>query len=230
MRKVDYKTAVVELDGDVEAMQACGYNGDKPLAIDGKAGKLTKGGVFYVIEPHDEDLVHAAFAYLRAGAREIGGNNRGPWVNHFFDKPEDYELKGLAQWCAAFTSRCLLDTFGEDAREFQTWGARRMGDKFEKAGARVELSDIEPGDVITWERVDAASSYAGHVGVVCYVDDEHVCVIEGNAGRHGRVRVWRYDRPSCLRWGKDNVWKVARPDLVLDADADDEDGDEDAKD
>ena len=224
MQKVDFKTAIDLLDGDVEAAQACGYNGDKPLAIDGKAGPLTRGGTFYVSEPHDDDLVLAAFEYLRQGAREIGGNNRGPWVNHFFDKAEDYELKGPAQWCAAFVSRCLLDTYGEEAREFQTWGARRMGDKFAKAGARVELSEIEHGDIITWERVQVGHPYAGHVGIVCYVDDDHVCAIEGNAGRLGRVRVWRYDRPLCRRWGRDHVWKIARPDLVLG------DGDDDAKD
>jgi len=225
MRRVKFDEAFEAMGGDVEAMQACGYNGDRRLTIDGKAGKLTRGGAFYVSEPHDDDLVQAAYMYLRQGAREIGGNNRGPFVAHFFDKPADHVFKGPAQWCAAFTSRCLLDVYGEEAREFQTWGARRMGDKFERAGARVDLSEIEHGDIITWERTDSLSKYAGHVGVVCYVDDAHVCVVEGNAGRHGRVRVWRYDRPACPRWGKDKVWKVARPDMVL---GDEDDGDDDA--
>jgi len=230
MRKVDYKGAIEAL-GDVEAAQACGYNGDKPLAIDGKVGPLTRGGVFYIPECHDDDLVHVAFGYLKLGAKEIGGNNRGKWVNHFFGKDEDYVLKGPAQWCAAFTTTCLLETYGEEAKAFSSWGARRQGDKFEKAGARVPLEDIEHGDIITWERIDAMSPYAGHVGVVCYVDDEHVCVIEGNAGRLGRVRVWRYDRPKCLRWGRDAVWKVARPSLVLtEPDLEDDEGDDDAKD
>lgn len=185
----------------------------RALKIDGIVGPKTKRGEFYAPPKDPHPLVAAALKYLYAEAKQATRENRGPWIRHFFftDKP----LRGPAQWCAAFVSRCLNDAYGDEAPK--SWGARRMGDKFEKLGARIGQADLRPGDIVTWKRRSKNFSYAGHIGIVCEVTDEHVYVIEGNVGPYGQVRVFRYDRPSLLRWGRDAVWKLVRPDMVLTA-------------
>lgn len=197
-------------------IQAAGFDADgKPLAIDGIHGRLTRGGTFFVIEDHDPALVHAAWAYLAQGAREIGGKDKGRWVEHFFFG------RGTGMWCAAFTSRCLHDVWGAPALRFRSWGARPQNDKFSRAGAGVAADEVAPGDLITWERRDPRNPgtvVGGHIGVVAYCDERLIAVIEGNAGRNGQVRVWTYTRSSgFMRWGRDALHRVCRPTLALGA-------------
>lgn len=194
--------------------QALGFDASgKPLAIDSKHGPKTRAGRFLVPSLDDPPLVQRALLYLFLGAKEHGGNNRGSFVAHFFGRDLDADLRGPAQWCAAFVSTCLRETFhGVE----NTWGARRLADK-SPAASRVAPGALKPGDVITWQRVQTGHPYAGHIGIVCHVEGGRLYAIEGNAGKDGQVRVWAYDAPEYKRWGRDAVWKCFDPDLAYPA-------------
>jgi hypothetical protein len=214
MRVVNYDTALEYMLTSPFPIQAAGIDASgKPLAIDGIHGRLTKGASYYLPSEDEHPLILAAWSYLAQGAGEIGGKDKGKWVEHFFFN------RGTGMWCAAFTSRCLHDVWGDPALRFRSWGARPQNDKFARAGAEVSPDDVAPGDLITWERRDPARPdrvVGGHIGVVCYVNGGHIAVVEGNAGRDGQVRVWTYTRRSRFqRWGRDAMHRVTRPALVL---------------
>lgn len=212
--KEKYKELAAHAKGRV--VQALGVDPKdkgRALVIDGIHGQKTKRGEYYVPPENPHPLVASALNYLFQEAKQEGRENRGPWIRHFFFT--DKKLKGPAQWCAAFVSRCLNDTYGDDAP--RSWGARRMGDKFEKRGARIDEHGLRAGDIVTWKRKSRKFSYAGHIGIVCEVTDRYVYIIEGNVGATGQVRVFRYKRPNLIRWDRDPVWKIVRPDMVLKA-------------
>lgn len=53
-------------------------------------------------QPYGAAVVEIAEAYLKQRAREIGGDNRGPWVRHFCRGPE-------VAWCQGFASTVWAD-------------------------------------------------------------------------------------------------------------------------
>jgi len=178
----------------------------QPLTVDGKVGELTwwslhnpkpkidlPSAIDFTKMPtaggthKGRAALAAAIGELKANAREIGGENRGPFVEKY--------LNGLVAqgnpWCAGFVSWCfaqtpngipfpysvrarnILDTFRK-----KNW-AQRPGEGFEPA----------PGDIVVWWR-ESLSSGKGHIGLVHQVKDGYLYTIEGN--RSSRVQGFSY--------------------------------------
>jgi hypothetical protein len=119
----------------------------------------------------------AAIGELKAGAREEGGNNRGPWVRKYLNGIVD---EGNS-WCAAFTSWCFSQGVAPMPFRYSV-GARNILAQFKKKGwAREPGSGYlpEPGDVVVWWRVKA-DGWQGHVGLVFDCRDGMLYTVEGN--------------------------------------------------
>jgi hypothetical protein len=180
----------------------------EPLIVDGIAGPLTwwslthakssivpASAVDYALMPQVESggsqngrrALGVAIDEMKAGAGEIGGNNRGPYVVKY--------LNGLApegsSWCAAFVSWCFAqDPTGIPFR--YTVGARDLLSQLKKRGWAREPGagyQPEPGDIVIWWRV-RADGWQGHTGLVHQVRDGRLYTVEGN--RLPQVRGFSY--------------------------------------
>ncbi|MFZ5432973.1 MAG: peptidoglycan-binding protein [Calditrichota bacterium] len=170
----------------------------QPLTVDGRVGPLTWWSLTHP-KPNVEvysavdfekmpaasvggsrigrAALKAAIGELKAGAGEIGGNNRGKWVRKY--------LNGLAEegssWCAGFTSWCFHRVPGEPPLEYSV-GARDILRQFKQRGWAHAPNDGYqplPGDVVVWWRV-RADGWQGHVGIVYQLKDGMLYTIEGN--------------------------------------------------
>lgn len=185
----------------------------QPLVVDGKVGPLTWWSLTHpkpVIEtPSAIDFCEmptiglggstlgraalaAAIGELKAGACEIGGNNRGPWVAKYLEQaglPEGYS------WCASFVSWCYLQACGgEKARMPFSYspGARDLLRQVKKKGLAHEPRSgyqPQPGDLVIWWRVKK-EGWQGHVGLVHQLKDGMIYTIEGN--KSPRVQGFSY--------------------------------------
>jgi hypothetical protein len=168
----------------------------RPLVVDGVVGPVTWWSLRHAATPaapvavidytrmpetggsaFGRAALAAAIGELKAGAREQGGNNRGPWVRKY--------LNGLAEegnsWCAAFTSWCFGQGLTPMPFKYSV-GARNILAQFKKKGwAREPGSGYlpEPGDIVVWWRVKA-DGWQGHVGLVFDCRDGILYTIEGN--------------------------------------------------
>ena len=157
-----------------------------------------------------ERALEIALAEMAAGAREIGGNNRGPWVRKYL------ALCGLPEgnpWCAAFVSWCYVEaakSLGMQRAFKPIAGAKRVYAAAKKAGgARDQAHDAEPGDIICWTR-GGANAATGHVGMVHHIDDECVIhTIEGN--KTSRVALFKH---PLVEPGRIGIARVDDPALV----------------
>ena len=179
-----------------------------PLRIDGIAGPLTcwslthrkpridtQSGVDFHVLPSirlggsvaGRGALEVAIRELTAGAGEIGGNNRGPWVRKY--------LNGIASqgspWCAGFVSWCYAQIPGGSPFPY-TLGARAMLQEFRRRSwAHAPGSGYlpQPGDVVFWWRV-RFDGWQGHVGLVYELRDGILYTIEGN--KSPRVQGFSY--------------------------------------
>ncbi|WP_257670730.1 N-acetylmuramidase domain-containing protein [Parapedobacter tibetensis] len=174
----------------------------QPLTVDGVVGLLTwwafqnprpqatQGAINYrmmpAMEPGESGIgrkaLHIAIEELKAGAGEVGGNNRGPWVGKYLTPaglPEGYA------WCAAFVSWCFLQAVDGQLHRmpFQyTAGARHLFNQLKNKGWSFTGTDNrqpKPGDVVCWWRTSLASGN-GHIGIVHHCKDGFLYTIEGN--------------------------------------------------
>ncbi len=124
---------------------------------------------------------------LNAGAREIGGNNRGQFVLKYLNRltPEG------SSWCAGFVSWCFSQN--QDGMPFEyTVGARDILRQFKNKGWSHETGsryEQVPGDVVVWWRV-RTSGWQGLVGIVYQHLDSMLYTIEGNKSQ--RVQGFPY--------------------------------------
>ena len=146
----------------------------QPLVIDGIAGLLTLWSLThrkpFIETPSAVDYgsmprrilggskkgkaaLSAAIGELNAEAREIGGNNRGPFVRKY--------LNGIAPqgspWCAGFVSWCFAQhgagipfNYSVGARDILRQFKRNEWDRKPGSGYKPV-----PGDVVVWWRVQA---------------------------------------------------------------------------
>lgn len=175
----------------------------KPLEVDGKVGaitmwalqnprsKVTNAEINYKVmpgldmggHPTGRRALHFAIEELKAGAGEIGGNNKGKWVKKYL------QLIGLPEgnsWCAAFVSWCFLQAADGDKSKMPfkyTAGARNIYNQFRDKGWHFLSTDEtfipQPGDIVAWWRVSMPSGL-GHVGIVHHFEDGFIYTIEGN--------------------------------------------------
>jgi hypothetical protein len=101
-------------------------------------------------------------------------------------------------WCAGYVSWCLLQAYG--GRAPYILGAQRLGRTVADKGLRVGLTQIQPGDLLVWDRDgpdagdDPGDDMSGHIGILAAMTDQYAWAIEANTGPRGAVRAYRYDR------------------------------------
>jgi len=174
----------------------------QPLTVDGAVGPLTwwalenprpyaTGGdiAFDVLPPmeHGESplgraALKIAIAELKAGAGEVGGNNKGLWVRKYM---EPAGLSDGYPWCAAFVSWCFLQAVGGNRQDMPfhySAGARAIFNQLKQQGRTFTADDDKlpkPGDIVCWWRTSLASGN-GHIGLVHHCKDGFLYTIEGN--------------------------------------------------
>lgn len=173
-----------------------------PLVVDGKAGALTWWAVHNrnaerpavpVPAPASggsscgKKALAVALQELNAGAGEVGGNNKGPFVKKYLAGA------GLSEgnpWCASFVSWCFLHACGGDKKKMPfpyLPGARNLFRACRTRG--FEVKDPAAGDLIVWWR-ESLQSGKGHIGFVESVKDGYVYTVEGN--KTAKVARFRY--------------------------------------
>lgn len=183
----------------------------QPLVVDGRVGPLTwwslthakpviatPSAVDYARMPPEtaggsargRAALQAGIGELQAGAGEIGGDNRGPWVKKYLDPAHVPEGNS---WCASFVSWCFLQASAGAAMPFAYCpGARALLREFKDKGwAHSPQSGYAPlpGDIVVWWRVQA-KGWQGHVGLVHQLKDGMLYTLEGN--RSPRVQGFSY--------------------------------------
>lgn len=186
----------------------------RPLVVDGKVGSLTwwslnnKSEVvvtpvldFSKMPPKSmggskigRKALQIAIDEMKAGAREIGGNNKGEFVAKYL-KPAG--LTPPQSWCASFVSWCFLQASERDIGKMPykySPGARNTLAQFKNKGWTYNLNDgsgknPEPGDIIVWWR-GKIDGWTGHIGFVHHYSDGFVYTIEGN--RSSKVEGFDY--------------------------------------
>ena len=131
----------------------------------------------------------ASFAKTFVGVKEVGGNNKGEFVQ-VFQKAVD-NVAGSDPWCAAFVSYCLKSTerifkesFNEPSIDFDSGLklSESVCNFWFNNPVSFRIDKPEVGSLILWRRwVDGKASWQGHIGIVVnIVSDDVVQTIEGN--------------------------------------------------
>jgi hypothetical protein len=175
----------------------------QPLVVDGAVGPITwwslthpkpvivvPAAVNFTVDPPQEAggsaigraALHAAIGELAAGAGEIGGNNRGPWVAKYLAPAK---LPEGNSWCASFVSWCYLQTKGGDQTAMPIAycpAARGLLEELKNKGwQKTPESAYQPlpGDIVVWWR-ESADGWLGHTGLVYQLTEGYLYTIEGN--------------------------------------------------
>lgn len=170
----------------------------QPMAL--ATGKIFDLGT--TPRPLGELVVAYAREQLRARAREVGGQNRGPWVRLYMEGRDGEPWA----WCAGFACWCLrqaCESLGVPlpirpsfSCDQLALSARREGRLLrEPVGA--DRARVTPGSLFLVRRTDTDWI---HVGIVTATGPETFDTIEGNTNDDGsregyevaaRVRAWR---------------------------------------
>jgi peptidoglycan hydrolase-like protein with peptidoglycan-binding domain len=164
-----------------------------------------------------ERVCRIARAHLAAKAREVGGDNRGPWVRHY-GRGVDQSTVDFFPWCQAFASHVHLKAARELAvpspftladgggavSYYVPWvvtQARTAG-KFSPGAI---TSAIPAGSMFFVPGIISGRPSHIHVGIVTADDGQTVTTIEGNGneagGSNGYAVVARYRRKAGLDFG-----------------------------
>jgi hypothetical protein len=172
-----------------------------PLEVDGEVGEITwwalqnprskvqGGAIDYGAIPASSfggstmgrTALQFAIEELNAGAGEVGGNNKGPWVKKYL---QPVGLSEGNSWCAAFISWCFLQATGGDKKNMPfkySAGARNIYNQLKQKGFIYDASTAQPlpGDIVTWWRVSMSSGF-GHIAIVHHYNDGFLYTLEGN--------------------------------------------------
>jgi len=145
------------------------------------------------------DLVcRYARRHLAAAPREVGGQNRGPWVRLYMEDREGEEWR----WCAGFACVRLgqaCRTLAVDppfppsvSCDSLAAGARARG-LFLVGTAGLDTGRVRPGSLFLNRRTDSDWT---HTGIVLSCRDEVLETIEGNTNDDGS----REGYEVCHRW------------------------------
>ncbi|HEX2882147.1 MAG TPA: peptidoglycan-binding protein [Polyangiaceae bacterium] len=170
----------------------------QPLLIDGSVGELTWWSLTHakpsIVVPSAVDFtvppsksaggtsrgraaLEVAIGELKAGAGEVGGNNKGPFVKKYLNgkAPEG------SNWCAGFVSHCFAQGKAPLPLEYSVGGRAILGQLSKKGWAHKPNSGYqpEPGDIVVWWR-EKADGWMGHIGLVYQLQNGMLYTIEGN--------------------------------------------------
>lgn len=156
-----------------------------------------------VAGPFGNAVLSVAAEDLNAGIREHG-HNAGPEIEELYLKPlglptgSNYCASAVTSWIRRAAARR-----GVPMPVPGSGGAKALGDQFKAIGqwkaAPLRPEDLEPGDVLVWDRSnpkDPTTEWHGHTAIADAVGTETVWTVEANADRP----------PPC-----DAVCMVARP-------------------
>ncbi|MFP2906797.1 peptidoglycan-binding protein [Pyxidicoccus sp. 3LFB2] len=134
-------------------------------------------------------VVAYATQHLRQQPREMGGENRGPWVRLYLDGNEGTQWA----WCTGFATFCVQQaarTLGVPMPVARTYScdtlasfARERGRFLSTLTSPPERTLIHPGSLFLRRRT--ATDWE-HAGIVTEVDEETFQTIEGNTNDEGR--------------------------------------------
>lgn len=137
-------------------------------------------------------LVDCATSFL--GAQRYDKKHRAiiDAYNSYLPHPRGYAMTLAADWCAAFITACAVQTELTDIFPIECSCTLQI-EQLKKMGAWVEDDAYRPqiGDLLyyDWED-DGVGDNTGkpnHVGIVAFVFDDSICVIEGNKGSKSEV-------------------------------------------
>ncbi|MCZ6807995.1 MAG: CHAP domain-containing protein, partial [Deltaproteobacteria bacterium] len=187
-------------------MRSIGPTG-QPLMVDGVVGSVT----WWALKTNDQDranhdrpfapefdtafrnalaarTVAVAMREMAAGAREIGENNRGEFV-------EKYLRGKTGAWCAGYASFCVEEASRDTNIPMPfnyTGGARNILRQLEAQGFAFDEGEPMGGDLMFWWR-SAPDSWKGHVEIVTHFAHGTVFSIGGNRGKYpAPVRRFNY--------------------------------------
>lgn len=135
-----------------------------------------------------EIALRYALQEMAAGAAEIGGNNRGPFVEKYLNARHPDRIEHREQpWCAAFWCWCWLEAQRETRRpvaiSFSRSCAHLLAQFEERGQVRQPSHDsrpILPGDAVFWDFAGGGTVH--HVNMVYEVRDGVLYTIGGNEG------------------------------------------------
>ncbi len=162
-------------------------------------------------------VVRCARQYLEAKAREVGGDNRGPWVRHF-GRGFDQSTVSFFPWCQAFAN----DPWFRAARELglplpfpltennsPSYYVPWVADSARKAGkfrSGAQHRDIVPAGSMFFVPGERGGQHSHiHVGIVMADDGTTIRTIEGNTneagGSNGYAVAQRYRKKAANDYG-----------------------------
>jgi len=131
------------------------------------------------------DVCRVAAQHIAEKPREIGGENRGPWVRLYLNGEEGTEWP----WCAGFASYVVAQASGqrpvpfaaspscdELAKNAKAAGLFRSGDN-------LDIGSITPGSLFLVRRQAAPGWH--HTGIVVSATPDALTTIEGNTNDNG---------------------------------------------
>lgn len=150
-----------------------------------------QAAVALIAPARGEDLgaltVRYARQHLMQHPREVGGDNRGPWVRLYMKGRDGRQWR----WCAGFVSYCLkqaADTLGQKLPVKQTFScdvlaeSARQGGRLLDGDAAGVQAELAPGDLFLIRR---SRSDWRHVGIITRLAEETFSTIEGNTNDLG---------------------------------------------
>jgi hypothetical protein len=143
------------------------------------------------IAPAGRSLPLLAVAYaeqhLAQHPREVGGNNRGPWVRLYMGGHDGPRWR----WCAGFACYCLgqaAQGLGVPLPIQASYSCSVLGDRARAAGTLLDGDDpttrgaLTPGSLFL---VRGASEEWQHTGIVAGVGTGSFATVEGNSSENG---------------------------------------------
>lgn len=134
-----------------------------------------------------------ALQHLRSHAREVGGQNRGPWVRlylHGDQRPRDPHLpQGVFAWCAGFVSTMIAQAAASLETELPLEYHSNVNKLAEEAiakkrfisgeSAQRNFARITTGSLVLLRKKDSAKHWH-HTGIVTQALPKFVRTLEGN--------------------------------------------------
>jgi peptidoglycan hydrolase-like protein with peptidoglycan-binding domain len=135
-------------------------------------------------------IVAVARQHIKQRPREVGGDNRGPWVRMYMDGNDGEEWK----WCAGFSFFAIAQAcqfLGQDLPMKKTFTVDTIVDRAKAAGQFVSEQQarsasgkarIVPGSLFV---VRASSTHWSHVGIMSGTSGDAFGTCEGNTNDDG---------------------------------------------